>query len=241
MKRIIALAVVQKWGDYMKAILLSIKPQYCELIAGGKKTIEVRKSKPKLKAPFKCYIYCTKQKRKLPYDLYSDELYRLPKGEIKYGCSIELSCYSPSEYSKDNFLNGKVIGEFVCDGIIDLHDNGNEFVNPFNSEITELLMPFSCLSYKELHDYANGKQLYGWHISNLKIYDKPKELSEFRKPGGRQCVLDNGRCCKYIQAEPDDDPGDQNTMSCIYGETNCPFEHLNRPPQSWCYVGEVEK
>lgn len=44
----------------MKAVLLSIKPKFCELIASGKKTIEVRKSAPKLKPPFKCFIYCTK-------------------------------------------------------------------------------------------------------------------------------------------------------------------------------------
>ena len=44
----------------MKAVMLSIKPKWCELIASGKKTIEVCKTKPKLETPFKCYIYCTK-------------------------------------------------------------------------------------------------------------------------------------------------------------------------------------
>ena len=43
-----------------KSVLFSIKPKYCELIASGKKTIEVRKTKPKLDTPFKCYIYETK-------------------------------------------------------------------------------------------------------------------------------------------------------------------------------------
>lgn len=46
----------------MKSILQSIKPQYCELIARGKKTIEVRKTRPKLDVPFKVYIYCTRGK-----------------------------------------------------------------------------------------------------------------------------------------------------------------------------------
>lgn len=46
----------------MKSVLISIKPQYCELIASGKKTVEVRKRRPKLQTPFKCYIYCTKVK-----------------------------------------------------------------------------------------------------------------------------------------------------------------------------------
>lgn len=44
----------------MKSVLISIQPKWCELIASGKKTIEVRKTKPKLETPFKVYIYCTK-------------------------------------------------------------------------------------------------------------------------------------------------------------------------------------
>ena len=42
-----------------KAVMLSIRPKWCEKIASGEKTIEVRKTKPKLETPFKCYIYCT--------------------------------------------------------------------------------------------------------------------------------------------------------------------------------------
>lgn len=43
----------------MKAVLISIRPKWCELIASGKKTIEVRKTRPKIETPVKCYIYCT--------------------------------------------------------------------------------------------------------------------------------------------------------------------------------------
>ena len=43
----------------MKAILLSIRPEWCDLIIRGQKTIEVRKTRPKLETPFKVYIYCT--------------------------------------------------------------------------------------------------------------------------------------------------------------------------------------
>ena len=42
-----------------KAVMLSIRPKWCEKIASGEKTIEVRKTRPKLDMPFKCYIYCT--------------------------------------------------------------------------------------------------------------------------------------------------------------------------------------
>lgn len=42
-----------------KAVLISIRPKWCDLIARGKKTFEVRKTTPKLETPFKCYIYQT--------------------------------------------------------------------------------------------------------------------------------------------------------------------------------------
>ena len=32
----------------MKSVLISIQPKWCELIASGQKTVEVRKSKPKM-------------------------------------------------------------------------------------------------------------------------------------------------------------------------------------------------
>lgn len=42
-----------------KAVLISIRPKWVEKIASGEKNIEVRKTRPKLETPFKCYIYCT--------------------------------------------------------------------------------------------------------------------------------------------------------------------------------------
>lgn len=125
----------------MKSVLISIKPKYCELIANGKKTVEVRKNRPKLDIPFKCYIYCTKHG-------YSRE-----EAEEIFGC-----CW-----------NGKVIGEFLCDGIISHCEMANADIAEQQGKIKR----------EDLFKYANGKELYGWHISDLKIYDKPKELSEF--------------------------------------------------------------
>ena len=43
-----------------KAVLISIRPEWCNKIAGGQKSVEIRKTEPNLKKPFKCYIYCTK-------------------------------------------------------------------------------------------------------------------------------------------------------------------------------------
>ena len=122
-----------------KCVLLSVRPRWCKLIASGKKTIEVRKTRPKLETPFKCYIYRCLEK----------------SGDI----------YTTS---------GKVIGEFVCDFIVPMFkDSGGIY-----SGRVEL----ACLSGSDIHRYANGKQLFGWHISELVIYDKPRELSEFHKP-----------------------------------------------------------
>ena len=109
-----------------KAVLISIRPEWCEKIINGQKTIEVRKTRPKMDTPFKCYIY-------------------------KCG-------------------NGKVIGEFLCDEIININGAGripSDAARP------------TCLEPAELHQYLGAATGFGWHISNLKIYDHPRDLWEF--------------------------------------------------------------
>ena len=133
-----------------KAVMLSIRPKWCEKIVNGEKTIEVRKTRPKLQTPFKCYIYCTMDH---PY--------------------ISVSC---GELDKLNYrtntvcrCNGKVIGEFTCDRIYELA--------PLNHAPDDVEQQ-SCLTREEIVNYLKGTG-YGWHISALQIYDKPRELSEF--------------------------------------------------------------
>ena len=144
----------------MKAVLISIKPKWCELIANGKKTIEVRKSKPKIETPFKCYIYCTKIKN----------------------THIDMFLNYDATENKTHICNGKVIGEFVCDYITPLFnictDNWDYLVGSSHDNEKELVS-MANLTETELHRYAGGKNCYAWHISDLVIYDKPKELSEF--------------------------------------------------------------
>ena len=194
-----------------KAVLLSIKPQHCNLFANGEKTIEVRKSEPKLRPPFKCYIYCIKKGGNLVLgDRFDGNSFI-----TEYALTIGYSREQANEIW--GVMNGKVIGEFICDDIIDLHDNGEAFV-----AITDYDLIGCCLNYKELYEYANGKVLYGWHISNLKIYDKPKELNEFKRYNRTE---ENSPCAhtKWLY-EP-----------C---ET-CKECNLTRPPQNWCYVEEI--
>ena len=179
----------------MNAVLISIRPQWCELIASGKKTLEVRKSRPKLETPFKVYIYCTKDKN----------------GWFHFG--------------KKERLDGKIIGEFVCDNI-------RRFDVPYpayQSKLDKRILEESCCTYYALHRYAYHDDLYGWHISDLKIYDKPKPLSSFNK------------LCPYRL--PD---GSRMDVPCPCDKYNWGFDEqtglsycmrrMEKPPQSWCYV-----
>lgn len=126
----------------MKSVLISIRPKWCELIANGEKTIEVRKTRPKLETPFKCYIYMTGV--------------------------------------------GGIIGEFVCDEI-DAYIYARDFQD--SGETDEVSMYYitfeqgkrTGLTYSELEDYGQGETLYGWHISDLTIYDRPRGLWEFQR------------------------------------------------------------
>lgn len=204
----------------MKSVLISIRPQWVEKIASGEKTIEVRKTRPKIETPFKCYIYCTKPSKKYQticgcMVINTDELYRLPNGKIKHDWSGELMCCN-GEYTRDNFLNGKVIGEFVCDWITKItpHCDIEDFVNQYIHDYPAILGENDCLSFQEMKSYLGNKNGYDWHISDLKIYDKPKELSEF-KTGCNGCKERDTYHCKFH----------------CYGE-----RPLTRPPQSYMFV-----
>lgn len=203
----------------MKSVLISIQPKWVEKIANGEKTIEVRKTAPK-QVPFKAYIYVTKGE---PY------LYRVDDDD-----NFELTnTLRPKvdEYVKDyNEQNGKVIGEFVCDRVYKWEcKNRLEILESFPIWRASYMLfvndlEKTCLTYDDLWKYGKGKPLYGLHISDLKIYDKPKELSEFRKP----CPYGDLPC--WICPSCDRDEND-NLIQC--------FNTVSRPPQSWQYVEEL--
>ena len=177
----------------MKAVLISIHPKWCEKIFNGQKTIEVRKSRPKIDTPFKVYVYQTKHKG--------------GKG-------------------------GKVIGEFICDKV-DAYTFSNYEAQ---YRINDVDLMKTCLNFPELIAYGKGKDLYGWHISDLKIYDKPRELGEFRK----LCVDEYQYCqgCRYGNIVL---PPDEEEYALYHGGSYENFDvvcqnRLTRPPQSWCYI-----
>lgn len=157
----------------MKSIMISIKPKWCELIANGKKTIEIRKTRPKIDTPFKCYIYCTNSGRPLvwgsPAPYYTDEKLTQTYGYSREDAEKIFGCW-----------NGKVIGDFVCDEIYTIDcDSTGFFYKGKQGYIKKELEYNSCLSEGDIFSYLFPNVGYGWHISELKIYDEPKSLKDF--------------------------------------------------------------
>ena len=196
----------------MKSVLISTRPKLVEKICHkigedetGKaiyeKRIEVRKTAPK-EVPFKCYIYETQ------------------------GQYVK---FTHGAHTKYGYGRGKVIGEFICDRIICSQayfdsQGKNHLTNVFPDDIKK-----TCLDEYDLWDYIAGKAVkanqmydgYLWHISDLKIYDKPKELSEFCIPCKVSC---------------------ENCKNPLYFECWCEEKGkkiVTRPPQSWCYVEDL--
>ena len=167
----------------MKAIMISIKPQWVEKILNGEKTIEIRKTKPKCELPCKVYIYCTKCKK----------LYK---------------CVSNFD---EDLLNGKVVAEFTLNKIDTLERDLNDWLPKNRYDISNELLKDINLNQEQLWNYGQGKTLYAWHIDDLKIYDKPKELSEFSTISHRM----KGKESRFTS------------------------HLLQRPPQNWCYVKKV--
>lgn len=187
-----------------KAVMLSIRPKWCEKIARGEKTIEVRKTRPKMNTPFKCYIYCT-----LPKYPHED--------------------FIATDYPRPQFYGGgKVIGEFICDAITRMNICG--FWDDSGKQLDNRLKD-TCLTSEEFGNYLGENVGYGWHISNLRIYDPLRDLGEF-SPVCRY-KNDDGSCpsrrvaCSFQRYDYNHD-GSINLVEC-----GRPLEH---PPQSWCYV-----
>lgn len=176
-----------------KAVLISIRPEWVEKILAGEKTLEVRKNRPNMGTPFKCYIYCTNS-------------------------GVAMGMWGK---------HGKVVGEFVCDKITWLTHTGfsgfpgNRLVAIKDGYGIDGSFPIykSLLTTQQIEKYLDGKDGYVWHISNLKIYDTPKELSKFSHPF-ENCI---DKVC--------------DEFGCALCENG---GHIKHPPQNWCYVEELQ-
>lgn len=216
----------------MKSVLISIQPKWCELIVSGKKTIEVRKTAPK-DTLFKVYMYCTKERMTRVPSMYAYLHKNEPRACAEYGTiekwgrigDVIVNPYLASKHVSYG-MHGKVVGEFVCDKVIeygyDVIACAKFEVNGAYTKEENRYNAGACLSEEEMYEYSKGKPLRGLHISELKIYDKPKELGEFIKV----CPIKNQDCagCEFYS-----DYGG----SC----TN----YVTRPPRGWQYVEPLDK
>lgn len=223
-----------------KSILISIKPKFVEKILNGEKTIEIRKTMPKCELPIDVYIYCTKGTKHLvaPFRFLEGWKYK------EYNDNTYYSCGCTSNIGDD--INGKVVAKFTLNKI-DKYDvdrpiyyqnsirKNGKYIGELQSTELEILGD-SWLTNEELENYLTDKndevidKFYAWHIDNLEIFDKPKDLNEFVY----NC-LDDSKCenCPYYychNTETDSEKG----CSC-----DCK-KPLSKAPKSWCYVRKEE-
>ena len=181
------------------AVIASIRPKFCWLIENRSKMWELRTSYPKLDTPFKVYIYCTLGGSK---EFFQNEL----EGNIAL-------------WNRDRWWErkGKVIGEFICDRIETAVVDGDACCMSIIEQ--------TGLTREEVLAYGKGKTVYAWHISELVMYDRAKEIDSFT----RICPAygkDIGKCWDCLMAVGEEH--DCGTNGLLYVE---------KAPQSWCYVG----
>lgn len=215
----------------MKAVMLSLHPQWCEKIFNGSKTIEVRKTAPKLETPFTVYVYQTKIKFKVKnWQENFQSIVFTPNGGVEEG-------------------SGKVIGSFVCDRVEEYEgefwddDTYERIQEPWEpSDFAEYgeyeydtigengefygkgieLSKQSCLSWNELRKYVGQglKDFYGWHIIEPKLFDKPRDLGEFKhKIKVPWAWQENGKAIGYFYK----------------------WQPITRAPQSWVYCETIDE
>ena len=199
----------------MKAMMISIKPKWCAKIMNGEKTIEVRKNKALANAIQKLinengyadiYVYCTKDKSLI----YTD-------GTDGKGDYVDYKYYDSYKGDENDIGSGKVIFKFRCHEVkeiswqIGLHELDQQSFYDFLDKCG--------LRYFELKDYLNMENCYAIHIGDLEIFDKPKELSEFRYA---TCPKTNCEYCKYNKT--------------VEGDLYCTRKTLTKAPQNFCYV-----
>ena len=219
-------------------IIFSIKKEFVRLILEGKKTAEIRKRIPRkfieededgihLIRPFKCYIYCTRDKGENPITSF--------KYENVNGVQIGDKKYKETE-------TGSIVGEFTCDKIECLTTDYR-----MNEEQTKRVSEESCLSMVELAEYEeNAPCLYSFHISNLIIYKKPQNLYNMSRPGAATIdEMADELCSLYCS----DTYYGKHAMGCApNGYYSCEGRYcdkayqeyleqfdIKKAPQSWCY------
>ena len=211
-----------------KAILISINPNPCCDILNLIKDWEMRTTAPKewldylygitsvKPKPRKCYIYCTSHKN------YHKSLYIVCEED---GGGYDVDYYNPccleDEDERDFLLNSQVVAEFTLNEVYPFFLTDKRSWN--DEGFRTLFWEHAHLTLEKLHKYVGEKAFYAWEISNLYVYDKPKEISEFRKPS-------------TFSLEQLREFGLPYTEEMYKDMTTKGKWFLTRAPQSWCYV-----
>ena len=178
----------------MKAILISIKPKWVAKILNGEKTIEIRKTMPKCDLPIDVYIYCTKDNKGYLTEYLSKETNK----HLFYSYDL----------GKLDGLNGKVVAKFTLNKV---------------EWTARKHLPFACINEQEYRNYVKDGIGYAWHISNLEIFDEPKELYKFYKYGVDEWAKKHaGIGIGYLEF--------WNGIDDF---------RLTKAPQSWCYIKDL--
>ena len=202
----------------MRAIMKKIKSNTCANIMNLIQSILVIKDKREASAIQKLideygyaeiYGYCSKSNK---YHWYLQERYDHSTDET-LGHSTPYYTYVKVSKIMTPRLDGKVLFKFRCYKVEEIGMwNYSEYGTPTLMENS--LCIYSCLNFLELRDYIKDKPAYAIHISNLEIFDEPKELGEFKIPCDFKCP----------------------ELGCCYCHKNT---KLTKAPQNFCYV-EVE-
>lgn len=168
----------------------------------------------------KLLLYCTKGKT---------YLYRLLDGGwITCNKNYDVAC------SKIAFtFNGKIVGMCDCDNVEEIFNdklywkdfNGWTYDISTNTLCGSELFKKSCLKGNELMQYLGDKNGYALYLSNVEVFDKPKELSDYfiySCPLGRKyysgCTSPNHEC-----------------PECYNGVVYPELTRLKKAPQNMCY------
>ena len=218
----------------MRAVMKSVSPRICEKVASGDCTILVSKTAPK-QVPFKCYIYCTMPNYKTDWGWQHKPYLYIRDGKLKW---IDVAFENIIFYE---WAHKKIIGEFVCDKVIKtcgwrLRGDTQQCAKRTTDE--EAFPKLDCLTIDEIVKYAGSenREVCGLHISDLKIYDKPKQIREFSPICSYK--NDDGSCqyhkvdCLYQQRDYNTD-GSINLVTC--------GKSITRAPSNWQYVEELEE
>lgn len=205
----------------MKSILISIRPKYVEKILNGEKTLEIRTTIPK---EWKEYLGGKTSVKPAPSKWYiyctnGNRLYDLSK------CGVDDLEQKVKEKKNKRFILSDLKSNNIIGSSIPLANR--KVVAEFTLENISYWQPYwtpevmhicdisekSCVGIEDLMKYCGNGIIYALHIEDLEIYDKPKELSEFSSISKRM----KGKESRFTS------------------------HLLQRPPQSWCYVENLER